>query len=157
MLGGFVRLIIVVVTLGIAWNATGDVMASAWVNEPWKGYAGALGVELVLGYSIFIISKTQQKAIVGMMIFVFGLFSICAQILHSWVFGTPLPDEILAKIPSQIAWAWQYLLPSVPTIAGMSVGLLDVAEKSGFHEEQFFQKIKDTVRKPRPNSQPPIR
>ena len=145
MIDGFVRLLIVVVTLGIAWNATGDVMAAAWQADPWKGYAGALGVELVLAYAIFKVAKSANKAVFGMMILVFGAVSIAAQILHAWAFGKPLPVEITETLPVQITWAWRYLLPAVPTLAGMTVGLLDVAEKSGFKENEFLKLVSDKI------------
>jgi len=142
MIDGIVRIVIILVTLGVAFLATGEVMAAAWQDAPLRGYAGALGVELVLAYAIFKIAKASQKGIFGIMILVFGAVSIAAQILHSWAFSRPLDPAIVAAMPVEITWVWRYLLPAMPTLAGMAVGLLDVADKTGFDESAFVSQVK---------------
>ena len=129
MFNGFVRFFIFVTTIFVAWLATGRLLSATHPAEWWwLGYVQATGVELVLGYCVWLIARTTEKGIVGLMILFFGVFSIAAQILHAHFFGVALPDE--NTMPVLLVYAWKYVLPAIPTLAGVSVGLLELAESS---------------------------
>lgn len=130
MFSGFVRFTIFVTTLFVAWLATGRLLAATHPADlQWLGYVQATGVELVLGYCVWLIGRTNEKGIIGLMILFFGLFSIVAQILHAYLYGVRLPNE--EQLPEILIWSWRYALPSVPTLAGISIGLLEIAQPGG--------------------------
>jgi hypothetical protein len=127
MFNGFLRFFIFVTTLFVAWLATGRLLAATHPPDWWwLGYVQATGVELVLAYCVWLVARTTEKGIVGLMILFFGLFSISAQVLHAHFFGVELPNE--ANLPWALVVAWKYVLPAIPTLAGVSVGLLELAE-----------------------------
>lgn len=127
MFRGFLRLVIFCTTMFIAWLATGRLLSVTHPEDVrWMGYVQATGIELMLAYCVWLVARTTEKGIVGLMILFFGLFSIGAQILHAYMFGIPLPNE--EALPWILVQLWKYVLPSVPTLAGIGVGLLELAE-----------------------------
>ncbi|HEY6042057.1 MAG TPA: hypothetical protein VIX58_08005, partial [Anaerolineae bacterium] len=134
MFNGFLRFFIFVTTLFVAWLATGRLLAATHPPDWWwLGYVQATGVELVLAYCVWLVARTTEKGLVGLMILFFGLFSISAQVLHAHFFGVELPNE--ANLPWALVIAWKYVLPAIPTLAGVSVGLLELAEN---HRDASF-------------------
>ena len=82
MFNGFLRFFIFVTTLFVAWLATGRLLAATHPPDWWwLGYVQATGVELVLAYCVWLVARTTEKGLVGLMILFFGLFSISAQVM----------------------------------------------------------------------------